>query len=122
MRVVISADRADEVLLAVLRSYFERVDVRRAISDQAMSGRDEHAVCAAEVTLAALNARLEDAFQEWKGGELSAGMLGRIEAELRPQIDRASAVAVPSPADPSLQRLLEADDLMVGFERAQLVE
>ena len=49
-------------------------------------------------------------------------MLGRIEAELQPDIERAAAAAVPRSADPSLQRLLDADDLMLAFDNAGLVE
>ena len=49
-------------------------------------------------------------------------MLGRIEAELQPEIERAAAAAVPGSANPSLQRLLDADDLVVAFDDAGLVE
>jgi site-specific DNA recombinase len=123
MRVVISADRADEVVLAVLRAYLERDDVRLAIADQAAAlDRDQGVASDAEVLLQELRARLEDAFQRWKTGELSAGMLGRIESELQPVIERAEAAAIPRIVDPSVRRLLDADDLILAFDEAALGE
>jgi hypothetical protein len=49
-------------------------------------------------------------------------MLGRIESELQPVIERAEAAAIPRIVDPSVRRLLDADDLILAFDEAALGE
>lgn len=122
MRVTVSADRADEVVTAVLLAYLERDDVRAMVAAQNALREDSGEAAAALAHLEELRARLDEAAEKFANGELSGEMLAKVEGRLLPKIAKAEKEAGGSVVDPAVGRLITAGAVRDAWERSSLMD
>lgn len=123
MRVTISADRADEVVLAVLHGYFARDDVREVLSrSPGLAVEEPQDAMDAAQRVVELRKRLEEAADAYVAGEMSVEMLKRLETRLEALIAEAEAAARTAVPDPRLRRLVVAKDLREAWDAADLAD
>lgn len=76
----------------------------------------------AERRAAELQARLDEATDQFGEGAISFGVLSRLETTLRPQIEEALREAVPVIVDDGIRALMTAEDVQSAWDETDLQE
>jgi DNA invertase Pin-like site-specific DNA recombinase len=119
MGVAASEPRVDEIVVDTLLAYLARSDVRAAVLAAHRSAQDTKADPVL-LELERLRGRLDEAAQQYAVGEISAAMLGRVEARLAPQLEKLErTVAHHSAPTPEVAGLLTAADLHGAWQRLE---
>lgn len=119
MKVTASKPGVDAVVVETLLAYLERKDVRAAIlAAYTAAQTDDPAPELAN--LRELRTRLDAAVEQCANGDLSAAMLGRLEARLVPQIDHLERILADRTApNPDVAALLNSGDLRDAWSRLE---
>ncbi|WP_165384272.1 zinc ribbon domain-containing protein [Leucobacter triazinivorans] len=120
MKVMIASEWLDEYVSAAAVAWLSRPDSIAALSADDDSWH-ERSVDAEKLTTE-LQARLDDATDQFIAGAISAPVLARIESTLRPQIEEAQKAATPTIVDDGVRNVLTAEDIQNAWDNIGLLE
>lgn len=119
-KVMIAAEWLDEFISAAAVAWLSTPENIAALAadDEDWAERSANA----ELKIADLQARLDDATDQFTAGAISGSVLARIESTLRPQIEEAQRDAVPTILDDGVRALMNAQDVQDAWDAAGLQE
>jgi hypothetical protein len=120
MKVMIASDWLDEFVSFSAVAWLSTPENVAALAadDDDWAARSSEA----EQLVTELQARMDEATDQFTAGAISFPVLARIEATLRPQIEDAQKSAVPLIIDDGIRALMTAKDVQAAWNAIDLTE